>query len=67
MERDTDKNIEQRQAKWRNFYKASGGKMFVVYDNRSCMHNIRSEINYCLGNISLVVSLTILADLQIGK
>ncbi|MEN4011368.1 MAG: hypothetical protein ROW48_05000 [Bellilinea sp.] len=67
VERDTDKNIEQRQAKWRNFYQASGGKMFVVCDNRSCMRNIRSEINYCLGNKSLVVSLTNLADLQAGK
>lgn len=67
VERDTDKNIEQRQAKWRNFHQASGGKMFVVCDNRSCMRNIRSEINYCLGNQSLVVSLTNLADLQTGK
>ncbi len=41
--------------------------MFVVYDNRSCMRNIRSEINYCLGNRSLVVSLTNLADLQAGN
>jgi hypothetical protein len=67
VERDTDKNIEQRQAKWRNFYQASGGKMFVVCDNRSCMRNIRSEINYCLGNVQLVVSLTNLTDLQAGK
>jgi multidrug efflux pump subunit AcrA (membrane-fusion protein) len=67
VERDTDKNIEQRQSKWRNFYQASGGKLFVVCDNRSCMRNIRSEINYCLGNRSLVVSLTNLADLQTGK
>ena len=57
-----DKNIEQRQAKWRNFCQASGGKMFVVCDNRSCMRDIRSEINYCLGNKPLVVSLTNLAD-----
>jgi hypothetical protein len=67
VERDTDKNIEQRQSKWRNFYQASGGKMFVVCDNRSCMRNIRSEINYCLGNRSFVASLTNLADLQAGK
>jgi len=67
VERDTDKNIEQRQTKWRNFYQASGGKMFVVCDNRSCMRNIRSEINYCLGNRSLLVSLTNLADLHAGK
>ncbi|NPV75163.1 MAG: hypothetical protein HPY59_02190 [Anaerolineae bacterium] len=67
VERDTDKSIEQRQAKWRNFHQASGGKMFVVCDNRTCMRNIRSEINYCLGNRSLVVSLTNLADLQVGK
>jgi hypothetical protein len=59
--------IEQRQAKWRNFYQASGGMMFVVCDNRSCMRNIRSEINYCLGNKPLVVPLTNLADLQAGK
>ena len=67
VERDTDKNIEQRQAKWRNFHQSSGGRMFVVCDNRSCMRNIRSEINYCLGNRSLVVFLTNLADLQAGK
>lgn len=67
VERDVDKNIEQRQAKWRNLHQASGGRMFVVCDNRSCMRNIRSEINYCLGNKSLVVSLTNLADLQTGK
>ena len=67
VERDVDKNLEQRQAKWRNFHPASGGRMFVVCDNRSCMRNIRSEINYCLGNMSLVVSLTNLADLQAGK
>jgi hypothetical protein len=67
VERDTDKNIEQRQAKWRNFYQASGGKMFVVCDNRSCMRNIRSEINYCLGNKPLAISLTNLTDLQAGK
>lgn len=67
VERDVDKNLEQRQAKWRNFYQASGGRMFVICDNRSCMRNIRSEINYCLGNRPLVVSLTNLTDLQNGK
>jgi hypothetical protein len=39
----------------------------VACDNRSCMCNIRSEINYCLRNRLLVVSLTNLADLQTGK
>lgn len=67
VERDVDKNFEQRQAKWRNFYQASGGRMFVVCDNRSCMRNIRSEINYCLRNSPLLVSLTNLADLHAGK
>ena len=64
---DTDKNIEHRQAKCRNLYQASGDGMFVMCDNRSCMRNIRSEINYFLGNRSLAVSLTDLADLQTGK
>ena len=41
--------------------------MYVVCDNRSCMRNIRSEINYCLRNRPLLVSLTNLADLQTGK
>ena len=36
-------------------------------DNRSCMRNIRSEINYCLGNKQPVISLTNLADMQAGK
>lgn len=67
VERDVYKNLEQRQAKWRNFYQATGGRMFVVCDNRSCIRNIRSEINYCLGNKSFAVSLTSLADLHIGK
>ena len=67
VERDTDKNIEQRQAKWRNFYQASGGKLFVVCNIRSCMRNIRSEINYCLGYRPLKISLTNLIDLQSGK
>jgi hypothetical protein len=33
VERNTDKNIERRQAKWRNFYQASGGRMFMVCDD----------------------------------
>ena len=67
VERDANKNPEQHQAKRCNIYQASGGRMFVVCGNRSCMRNIRSEINYCLGNRPLVVSLTNLADLQTGK
>jgi len=31
------------------------------------MGNIRSKINYCLGNKPVVISLTNLADLQTGK
>jgi len=42
---DLDKNLMQRRAKWRNFYQVSGGRMFVVSDNYSCMSNINSEIN----------------------
>ena len=41
--------------------------MFVVCDNRSCMHNIRGEINYDLGNRPLVVFLTKLTDMQLGE
>ena len=67
VERDTDKNIESRQPKWRNFYQASGGRLYVVCENRTSMRNIRSEINYCLGSKPGVVSLTTLADLQAGK
>ena len=54
VECNANKNREQHQAKWRNFHQASGGKIFVVCDNRACMRNIRSEINYCLGNRPLV-------------
>jgi len=67
VKRGVDKDIEQRQEKRRNFHQASRGKMFGYCDNRSCIRNIRSEINYCLGNQSLVVSFTNLADLQAGK
>jgi hypothetical protein len=67
VESNIVKSLDRYQAKWRNFHQASGGRMFVACDNRSCMRNIRSETNYCLGNRSLVVSLTNLADLQVGK
>jgi hypothetical protein len=43
VEHDVDNNLEQRQAKWRNFYETSGGKMFVVCLNRYCMRDICSE------------------------
>jgi hypothetical protein len=67
VERDVHKNLEQRQAKWRNSYKASGGKMFVVCDNRSNMRNMHSEINYILGGMKVMIGLTNLADLKAGK
>lgn len=41
--------------------------MFVVCDNRSCMRNIRSEINYSLGNKSVIISWTKRTDMQTGK
>jgi hypothetical protein len=40
--------------------------MFLVCDNRSCMRNIRSEINYCLENKPLVVLLTNVTNLLAG-
>jgi len=67
VERDTHKNIELRQAKWRNFYQVGGVKLFVVCDNRSCMRTIRSVINYSLGNRPMVVSLANLANIIAGK
>jgi hypothetical protein len=45
---------------------ASGGRMYVVCDNRTCMRSIRSEINYVIGNLKAVISLTNLADLKAG-
>ena len=41
--------------------------MVVVCDNRSCMRNIHSEINYWLENKQQEVFLTNLVDLQAGK
>jgi hypothetical protein len=67
VERDTVKNIEGRQAKWWNFYQASGGHLYVVCDNLPCMRNIRSEINFCLRNKACIISLTNLVELQAGK
>jgi hypothetical protein len=48
VERDTDKNIEQCQAKWRNFYQASGGRLFVVCDNRSCKGNLSAFLPHTI-------------------
>jgi hypothetical protein len=67
VEREANKDIEQRQAKWRNFYQASGGRLYVVCDNKSCMRSIRSEINYALGSQPALISLTNLSDLHSGK
>ena len=55
VERDVDKNLEQRQAKWRNFYQASGGRMYVVCDNRSCMRIFRSEIGGFVGEREVLI------------
>jgi len=30
LEREADKNLEQRQAKWRNFYESGGGRIFEL-------------------------------------
>jgi hypothetical protein len=34
VDRDSNNNREQRQANWHNFYQTSGGRRFVVRDNR---------------------------------
>ena len=39
----------------------------MVCENRTSMRNIRSEINYCLGNQPVIISLTNLTELQTGK
>jgi hypothetical protein len=67
VEREANKDIEQRQAKWRNFHQASGGVMYVFCDNKSGMNRIISEMNYALGNRSAIIFLTNLAELQAGK
>ena len=67
VERSANKNIEQRQSKWRNFHQASGGRLFVVCDNRSGMRTIRSEITYCLGSQPATISMTNLAEFMAGK
>jgi len=67
VEVEANKNHEQRQAKWRNAFQASGGEIYVFCDNRSCMRAIRSEINFSLGRQAGQCSLTNLVDLQAGK
>jgi hypothetical protein len=67
VEVEANKNREQRQAKWRNAFQASGGEVYVFCDNRSCMRSIRSEINFSLGRKSGQCCLTNLVDLQAGK
>ncbi len=66
VERKAHKELEKRQAKWRNFYQASSGNLYVICKNRACMRAIRSEINYALGNRKANVSLTNLGDLHLG-
>jgi hypothetical protein len=67
VEVEANKNLEQRQAKWRNGLQASGGQLYVFCDNRSCMRSIRSEINFSLGQQAGQCYLTNLTDLQAGK
>ena len=67
VEREANKDIEQRQAKWRNFHQASGGIMHVFCDNKSGMNRIISEMNYALGNQSAIIFLTNLVELQAGR
>lgn len=67
VEREANKDLEQRQAKWRNFHQASGGVMYIFCDNKSGMNRIISEMNYALGNQSAVIFLTNLVELQAGR
>jgi hypothetical protein len=67
VEVEANKNREQRHAKWRNAFQASGGEVYIFCDNRSCMRSIRSEINYSLGRKSGQCCMTNLADLQASK
>jgi hypothetical protein len=67
VEREANKDPVQRQAKWRNYNQASGGVLYVVCDNRTCMRQVRSEINYALGKEPVAIHLTNISDYRIGK
>lgn len=67
VERGTSKDIGYRKIKWLNFYQVSGGKIFVICDNRDCMGKIRAEINHALGLRKAKIFITNLFDLQDGK
>ena len=67
VERDASKN-SVRQAKWRNFHAATGGKLYIICDNRTCMRAIRSEVtSLLLQHTPGDLYITNLADLQAGK
>jgi hypothetical protein len=48
VERSTSKDEGYRIQKWRNFFSATNGKIYVYCDRNSCMKNIIGEINQAL-------------------
>jgi hypothetical protein len=67
VERDTHKNSE-RLPKWRNFHAATGGKLYIICDNRTCMRATRNEItDVLLRHTPGDLHITNLADLRAGK
>ena len=48
VERESTKGNQDRETKWRNFYQASGGEIFVVCENTKYQKVLINELNHSL-------------------
>ncbi|MBN1581445.1 MAG: hypothetical protein JXA89_12150, partial [Anaerolineae bacterium] len=65
-ERNTPKNRDERNRKWRNVYDATGGRFYIVCFDKRSRKKIESEVNIWLNNAELpgTVCATDLASLS---
>jgi hypothetical protein len=66
VERETPKNLDQRNRKWRNYYDATGGEFYVVVPDRRALEKVRGEILFWASRKSLVLWMPVISEAK-GK
>lgn len=50
VERESNKGNQDRDAKWRNFFQFTGGRMYIFCENKKAQRAIIREVNAALGS-----------------
>jgi hypothetical protein len=67
VEPGTQTSPRDRQEKWTNYYKATGGHFVIITPDRTAMDNVSSEITYWAHTRPLQLWITNLLDVRAGE